>query len=118
MDIIYNNVVNIFITYVFLIAAVIFGSLSNIYANQALGFSKFIPSLISCIFIIICMFCLSHSMKTIPVGYTYATFAGLCIIVTTILGIIKFNQWPNIYSLFGIILIVIGVLLVNLLGKN
>ena len=56
-------------------------------------------------------------MKSIPVGITYASFAGLCIIATTIVGIYKFNQMPNIYTVIGLILIIAGVLIVNLLGK-
>ena len=57
-------------------------------------------------------------MKNISAGYTYATFAGLCIIATTIIGILRFNQWPNFYAFIGLIFIIIGVVLVNLLGKN
>ena len=56
-------------------------------------------------------------MKTIPVGITYASFAGLCIIATTIVGMYKFNQMPNLYAIIGLALIVAGVLIVNLLGK-
>jgi small multidrug resistance pump len=56
-------------------------------------------------------------MKTIPVGITYASFAGLCIIATTIVGIYKFNQMPNLYTIIGLVLIITGVLIVNLLGK-
>ena len=56
-------------------------------------------------------------MKSIPVGITYASFAGLCIIATTIVGIYKFNQMPDIYTLIGLALIIAGVLIVNLLGK-
>ena len=54
-----------------------------------------IPSLLTAITIVGCMFTLSIVMKTIPVGITYASFAGLCIITTTIVGIYKFNQMPN-----------------------
>ena len=57
-------------------------------------------------------------MKTIPVGITYASFAGLCILATTIVGIYKFNQMPDIYTIIGLTLIVSGVLIVNLLGKT
>ena len=64
------------------------------------------------------MFTLSLVMKTIPVGITYASFAGLCIIATTIVGIYKFNQMPNLYEIIGLGLIVAGVLMVNLLGKS
>ena len=107
-----------FLTYLFLIAAVMFGTISNIFAKEAEGFSKFAPSLISGITIILCMYCLSQVMKTISAGYTYATFAGLCIIATTVIGILKFNQWPNFYAFFGLFLILVGVILVNLLGQK
>ena len=109
---------SILLTYTFMIAAVVFGTASNIFAKEAHGFTKLLPSLLSALTIVLCMYCLSQVMKTISAGYTYATFAGLCIIATTILGILRFNQWPNLYAFLGLIFIIIGVTLVNLLGKN
>ena len=105
-------------SYIFLIVAVALGTASNIFAKEAEGFTKLFPSLLSALTIVLCMYCLSQVMKTISAGYTYATFAGLCIIATTILGILRFNQWPNFYAFIGLIFIIIGVVLVNLLGKN
>ena len=61
---------------------------------------------------------LSMVMKNIPMGITYASFAGLTIIATVIVGIIRFNQTPNLYSVIGFVFIIIGVLMVNLLGEN
>ena len=106
------------ITYAFMFAAVALGTASNIFAKEADSFTKLFPSLLSALTIVLCMYCLSQVMKTISAGYTYATFAGLCIIATTILGIMRFNQWPNFYAFIGLIFIIIGVILVNLLGKN
>lgn len=57
-------------------------------------------------------------MKNIPMGITYASFAGLTIIATVVVGVIRFNQVPNLYSIIGLGLIIIGVLMVNLLGNN
>ena len=57
-------------------------------------------------------------MKTITVGITYASFAGLCIIATSLVGIYKFNQMPDLYTMIGLALIITGVLIVNLLGKT
>jgi small multidrug resistance pump len=57
-------------------------------------------------------------MKNIPMGITYASFAGLTIIATVIVGVIRFNQVPNLYSLIGLVFIIIGVLMVNLLGES
>ena len=56
-------------------------------------------------------------MNLIPVGFTYATYGGLTITAVTLFGIIKYNQLPNIYGAIGIILIIVGVILVNYLGK-
>ena len=109
---------SIILTYSFLLAAVAFGTASNIFATEAEGFTKLFPSLLSALTIVLCMYCLSQVMKTISAGYTYATFAGLCIIATTIVGILRFHQWPNFYAFIGLIFIIIGVVMVNLLGKN
>ena len=106
------------ITYAFMFAAVALGTASNIFAKEAEGFTKLFPSLLSALTIVLCMYCLSQVMKTISAGYTYATFAGLCIIATTVIGILRFNQWPNFYAFIGLIFIIIGVVLVNLIGKN
>ena len=64
------------------------------------------------------MYTLSLFMKSIPVGVTYASFAGLCIIATTIVGVYKFNQLPDIFTIIGMCLIIAGVLMVNLLGNT
>ena len=104
--------------YIILIIAVILGTASNSFAKSAEGFTLLIPSLITAITIVGCMYTLSIVMKTIPVGITYASFAGLCILATSLVGVIKFNQIPNIFTIIGLILIITGVLIVNILGKN
>ena len=103
--------------YIILIVAVVLGAASNGFAKGAQGFTLLIPSVLTAITIVGCMFTLSLVMKTIPVGITYASFAGLCIIATTIVGIYKFNQMPDLYTIIGLTLIIAGVLMVNLLGK-
>ena len=106
------------IAFLILILAVILGTTANSFAKSANGFTLLIPSLITAITIIGCMFTLSIVMKTIPVGITYASFAGLCIVATSIVGIYKFNQMPDFYTIIGLILIISGVIIVNLLGKT
>ena len=108
---------NIF-AYIVLIIAVILGTAANGFAKGANGFTLIIPSILTAITIVGCMFTLSIVMKTVPVGITYASFAGLCIIATTIVGVYKFNQMPNLYTVIGLTLIISGVLIVNLLGKT
>ena len=104
--------------YTILIIAVVLGTASNGFAKSAQGFTILIPSIIPAITIVLCMFTLSLVMKVIPVGITYASFAGLCIIATVLVGVFKFNQTPNLYTIIGLGLIIAGVLMVNLIGKT
>ena len=104
--------------YFILIVAVVLGTASNGFAKGSQGFTLLIPSMLTALTIIGCMYALSLVMKNIPVGITYASFAGLCIIATVIVGIFKFNQVPNFYTIIGLGLIIIGVLMVNLLGDK
>ena len=104
--------------YFILIVAVVLGTASNGFAKGSQGFTLLIPSMLTALTIVGCMYALSLVMKNIPVGITYASFAGLCIIATVIVGILKFNQIPNFYTLIGLGFIILGVLMVNLLGNS
>jgi len=104
--------------YIILIIAVALGTAANGFAKGAQGFTLLMPSIMTAITIVLCMFTLSLVMKVIPVGITYASFAGLCIIATVLVGVFKFNQIPNLYTIIGLGLIITGVLMVNLIGKT
>ena len=105
-------------SYLFLVLAVVLGVVSNSFAKRAEGFTLLLPSIITGITIVLCMYALSIVMKNIPMGITYASFAGLAIIATVLIGVIKYNQVPNFYSIIGLCFIILGVLMVNLLGNN
>ena len=109
---------NTMVSYLFLALAVVLGTAANTFAKSAEGFTLWLPSILTAITIVACMYSLSQVMKTIPVGITYASFAGITIIATTVIGVIKFSQMPNLYTIMGLGLIIIGVFMVNLMGKT
>ena len=109
---------NITLAYIFLALAVFLGVASNSFAKSAEGFTVLVPSIITSVTIVLCMYSLSMVMKIIPMGITYASFAGLAIVATVAVGVMKYNQVPNFYSIIGLTFIVIGVLMVNLLGNS
>ena len=59
--------------------------LSTSFLKDTNGFTRFYPSLIVIIALCICLFLMSHSMKFIPVGIVYASWAGL--------GIVGYNNY-------------------------
>ena len=104
--------------YIFLILAIILGITSNGYLKSTNGFTILAPTIFCIISIIACIFCLSKAMDIIPVGFTYATYGGLTITAVTLFGVFKYQQVPNLYGIIGIVLIIIGVILLNTLGKT
>ena len=109
---------SIFSGYLFLGLGILTGISANSFAKISDGFSKLTPSVACLLFMCICMFSLSKAMSVIPVGFTYATYGGLTITAIAVFGLIKYNQMPNIYGIIGIALIIIGVILLNSLGKT
>ena len=104
--------------YLFLLFAIILGISSNGFLKATNGFTNIYPTIFCILSIILCIYCLSKAMAIIPVGFAYATYGGLTITAVTIFGIFKYNQSPNIFGIIGISLIIIGVILLNTLGKT
>ena len=103
--------------YIFLATAITCGIVANSFAKISDGFSKLTPSVICILLMCVTMFSLAKGMSVIPVGFAYATYSAITVASILIFGIIKYNQIPNIYGIIGIVLIIAGVLIVNLLGK-
>ena len=107
---------NLTYAYIFLVLAIAFEVLSTSFLKDTNGFTNFYPSLIVISALCVCLYLMSHSMKFIPVGIVYASWAGLGIVAITIIAVLKYNQMPNIPTMIGIALIVIGVVVVNLMN--
>ena len=103
--------------YLFLISAIVTGIAANGYLKTTEGFTKLNPTIFCVLSIVVCIFCLSKAMTVIPVGFTYATYGALTITAVTLFGVFKYNQTPNIFGIIGLALIVLGVILLNTLGK-
>ena len=107
---------NLTYAYIFLVLAIAFEILATSFLKDTNGFTNLYPSLIVIAALCICLFLMSHTMKFIPVGIVYATWAGLGIVAITIIAVIKYNQVPNIPTIVGLFLIVIGVAVVHLMN--
>ena len=104
--------------YIYLILTIILGIASNGFLKSTNGFTNIVPTVFCVITIIMAIFCMAKTMNIIPVGFTYATYGGLTITAVTLFGVFKYNQTPNLYGVIGIALIIIGVILLNTLGKT
>ena len=103
--------------YLFLAVAISFGIASNSFAKISDGFTKLTPSILCILFMCITMFCMAKAMATLPIGFAYSTYSGLTVTGVLLFAVLKYNQMPNLYAMIGIFLIIIGVVMVNYLGK-
>ena len=102
--------------YIFLVIAIVFEVVATSFLKDTHGFTNLYPSLIVVTALCVCLYLMSHTMKFIPVGIVYATWAGLGIVAITIIAIFKYKQVPNIPTIIGLSLIVIGVVIVHLMN--
>ena len=93
------------------------GIAANSFAKISDGFSKATPTIACLVLMTVTMLCLAKAMTVIPVAFSYSTYSGLTVAGVVLFGILKYNQVPNLYGIIGIFLIVIGVVMVNYLGR-
>ena len=106
-----------FYGYIILSVGILTGIAANSFAKISDGFSKLTPTIACILLMCITMFSLAKAMSVIPVGFAYSTYSGLTVTGVLVFAMIKYNQIPNLYGITGVLLIIVGVVMVNTLGK-
>ena len=104
---------NLTYAYIFLVFAIILEITGTSFVKDTEGFTRWVPSILCLVTICVSYYLMSHVVTFIPVGITYATWSGLGIAAITIIGVFKYNQIPNIPTIIGLTLIIVGVVIVN-----
>ena len=95
---------------------------AEVIATSALksseGFTKPMASIVVVLGYMIAFYCLSLTLKTIPVGIAYAVWSSVGIVLITTVAWIVFDQKLDVWGIIGIVLIMSGVLVLNLLSKT
>ena len=104
---------NLIYAYILLGLAIVLEITGTSFVKDTEGFTKWLPTLICLLTICFSYYLMSHVVNFVPVGITYATWSGLGIAAITIIGIIKYNQIPNIPTIIGLILIIAGVTIIS-----
>ncbi|MFW8644574.1 DMT family transporter [Rhizobium beringeri] len=63
-------------------------------------------------------YCLSLTLKSIPVGIAYAIWSALGIVLISSVGLVLFKQRLDLPAIVGLGLIITGVVVVNLFSKS
>lgn len=103
--------------FLFLFAAIIFETFATSMLNKSEQFTRLLPTLLSLAGYGLSFYALSFALREIPVGIAYAIWAGLGIVLITLVGVFFFKQTPDIPAIVGLLLIVAGVVVINLFSK-
>ncbi|WP_408405972.1 MULTISPECIES: DMT family transporter [Paraburkholderia] len=94
---------------------------AEVIATSALraseGFSRLLPATVVVIGYGISFYCLSLTLKSIPVGIVYAVWSGVGIVLITLVAVVMYRQVPDLPATIGLGLIIAGVAVLNMFSK-
>jgi small multidrug resistance pump len=103
--------------YFFLLLA-IFAEVSATSALKACnGFTHLVPSIIVITGYCVSFYSLSVAVRFIPLGYAYALWCGIGIVVIIAVGYFYYRQPVDFAGLCGVSLIMAGVAVLNVFSK-
>ncbi|WP_266170621.1 DMT family transporter [Dyella subtropica] len=82
------------------------------------GFSKLVPSIAVIAGYGVAFYCLSLTLRHIPIGIAYAVWSGVGTALIALIGVVAYRQKLDFAGMLGIGLIVAGVLVLNLFSKS
>jgi len=95
--------------YVYLAIAIIAEVIATSALKASHEFTRLIPSLIVLTGYIVAFYFMTLTIRTLPIGITYAIWSGLGIVLISIAGAIFYKEIPDIPAMIGIALIILGV---------
>lgn len=104
-------------TWIYLFIAIIAEVAATSALKPAEGFTRPLPTIVVFVGYGAAFYFLSLTLRTIPIGVTYAIWAGAGIALITLIGWTIYGQRLDIFALLGIGLILAGVLVINLLSN-
>lgn len=103
--------------YFYLGLAIICEVIGTTFLKTTNGFTVLLPSIAVALGYGAAFYFLSLSLQTIPVGIAYAVWAGMGIVLISLVSWLVYEQRLDIGAIIGMILIIAGVVVVKLFSK-
>ncbi len=103
--------------YVWLAVAIVAEVVGTSALRASESFTRLMPSLVVVAGYALAFYCLSMTLKTMPVGIVYAIWSGVGIVLITLVAMVIYRQVPDLAAVAGLSLIVAGVVVLNLFSN-
>ena len=104
--------------YIYLAIAIIAEVIGTSALKASDEFTKLIPSIIVVMGYVVAFYFMTLTLRTIPVGITYAIWSGLGIVLVTVVGIFLYRQIPDTAAVIGMGFIILGVVIIHFFSKS
>lgn len=104
--------------YAMLMLAIVLEVVGTTALQMSQQFTRVGPTAVLVLCYMAAFYCLSMTLRVIPVGIAYAIWSALGIVLISVVGIVFFRQRLDVPAMVGLGLIVAGVMVVNLFSKT
>ena len=104
--------------YVYLTIAIAAEVIGTSALKATAGFTRIVPSIVVVAGYGVAFVFLSLVVDKLPVGVTYAIWAGMGIVLVAIAGAVIYRQVPDLPAIIGMAMIVAGVVVINVFSKT
>lgn len=106
------------IHYFYLLIAVAAETIGTTALQMSQQFTRLGPSLVVLVAYAFSFYMMSLTLKFMPVGIVYAIWSGLGILMIAAIGFVAFGQKLDLPAIFGLSLIIAGILIIHLFSKT
>ena len=104
--------------YLYLSLAIGFEVAATTALQASDGFTRPLPSIVTVLGYAVAFYCLSLTLRTMPVGIAYAIWSAVGIVLIAAIGWVFYRQTLDAPAIIGIALIIAGVVIVNLFSRT
>lgn len=106
------------VAFAFLAAAIVCEVIGTTTLKATDGFTKWLPTVLVLVSYSTAFFCMSQTLKVIPVGITYAIWCAGGIVLLAVMGWLVYRETLDLPAIIGIGLVLAGVVVIALFSKT
>ncbi len=103
--------------FLFLALAIVAEVIATSALKASEGFTRLWPSVTVVVGYGLAFYLLALVLRSMPVGIAYAFWAGLGIVLVTLVGILVYGERPDLPALLGLAMIVGGVVVIQVFSS-
>lgn len=105
-------------SYLLLVSCIIFEVFATVMLKMSIGFTVLLPSIGVIIGYVISFYLIAIALKTLPLSFAYAIWAGAGTALTALIGLLIWDESFSILKLSGLLLIIGGIFLLNFSNRS